>query len=445
MPWEPHHKSLYVRTHYEAIVKCIFQENGGNILITGNPGTGKSQCAVYALYCALQKSKVVLYHRSVDEIIILFKRDERVKVFKPQDTMPSEHYDKNTLYLYDAGTRTRPRIQFGMSRRILFSSPSRESTSDFRKQQNVITLNMPIWDLDELKAAATLEQYRDKISTDEVSKRYDTFGGIARYVLHPSAEQVSTYFEELNNHIRRCNIHTLTTLGPTSDLDDKTHMLFHRQTQPDSDYRKYMFDFASPYVEYSVLDVIDQNSFEEMIAFVNQDKFDTCVSSLQGVVFERIVHMILPQEKCYSVRSLSDHKTESTISFFTAKRKMFNSIDMSDIDMGSLPSGESVYLQPKAKTFPAADSLRPPDCIFQCTKSSRHKINIMGLKKIITKLKQHQDYKQGMRFKFYFVVSKKTYDDPSLFEGAQRYTEAYGIVSSETFPEVDQYVLNLGI
>ena len=75
-----------------------------------------------------------------------------------------------------------------------------------------------------------------------------------------------------------------------------------------------MFDFASPYVEYSVLDAIDQNSFKEMIAFVNQDKFDTCVSSLQGVVFKRIVHMILPQEKRYSVRSLSAHKTESTIS-----------------------------------------------------------------------------------------------------------------------------------
>ena len=37
-------------------------------------------------------------------------------------------------------------------------------------------------------------------------------------------------------------------------------MLFHRQTQPDSDYRKYMFDFASPYVEYSVLDAYHKPS-----------------------------------------------------------------------------------------------------------------------------------------------------------------------------------------
>ena len=39
-------KSLYVCTHYEAIVHYIFREDR-NILVSRNPGTGISQCAVY--------------------------------------------------------------------------------------------------------------------------------------------------------------------------------------------------------------------------------------------------------------------------------------------------------------------------------------------------------------------------------------------------------------
>ena len=439
IPWEPYHKSIYVRTHYEAIVDYIFQEDR-YILVSGNPGTGKSQCAVYALYRALQDSKVVLYHRSVDRSIFLFKRDERVQLFMQGSGMPSEHYEKDTLYFYDAGTRSHPEIQFGMSRRIYFSFPSRVNTADFIKQ-HAIVLNMPIWDIDELKAAAKLEQYKDRISMDEVCQRYDRFGGIARYILHPDGEQVDRYFGELLAHISRCNIQTLRTLGPMSD---ETHMLFHRQTVLNSGYKKFMFDFASQFVEDKVFDAIEKKSFQEMIAFVNVDMFGTCVSSLQGVTFERIAHMILPQQNDYIVRSLSEAgKIESRVSFLKATRKVFYSQDFSDFDMGSLPSGESVYLQPKTKTFPAADSFRLPDCIFQCTKASKHTINESGLETIITKLKQHRDYKPGMRFKFYFVVSKKKYD--SSFEGTQRNTKSYNIVSPATFPEVDQYVLNLGI
>ena len=448
MPWKPRHKSLYVREDYVSIVDCILRENR-DILITGNPGTGKSQCAVYALYRALQVSKVVLYHRSVDGIIILFKQGESVKVFKPTDTMPSEHYDSNTLYFYDAGTRSRPQIPFGISRKIAFSSPSRENTSDFIKE-GVIELNMPIWDLDELETAHMLEQYKNVIPTQSVSARYDQFGGIVRYVLHPEKE-VNTYLRRLNGHILRCEMRDLITLGSTGDLDDATHMLFHRQTVPGSDYREYMIQFASPYVRDRVLDAIDDNSFTDMIAFVNQDRFDACVSSLQGVLFENVAHRLLPKEGKYEVRKLLDRsesnvefgdRSESNVEFGEADRVVFTRTDMSDINMGGFQS--SVYLQPKVQNFPAADSLRPPDCIFQCTKSSKHNINVAGLKRIIAKLQQHTDYSSGMRFKFYFVVSKKVFDSSS-FVRRQNYTNQHNHVSSETFPDVDQYVLNLGI
>ena len=131
--------------------------NRWNYLILGNPGTGKSYFAIYVLYHALRASKTVVFHRSSEKAMYLFKPGQKAKMGAEHHTV-QEVASSETLYLYDAGTRRDALRSVQASRLIAFSSPSSENTSELIKLC-LVSLHMPTWNLDELLHASKIDHY----------------------------------------------------------------------------------------------------------------------------------------------------------------------------------------------------------------------------------------------------------------------------------------------
>ena len=430
-PWSRAHKAIYVRAAYDGILEILRKKPQQNFLIVGNPGTGKSLFAVYVLYCALQDSKPVVFHVAVENKIYLFQADKKARWAK-ETCMAEELQQEGMLHLYDAATRHRPAVSYGQARLIAFSSPSRENISDFVKR-GLNSLCMPTWSKEELLHASKLDQYKRYIDEPTVESLFDMFGGIARYVLEVNEQQRRANCETLDAKISLCSMQVLrASKGAVVDTD--SHMIIHRNVRG-MKYNEYELEFASPYVGKKVVDSLQCKAFEDMKAFVKCETLGSATSSLRGWLLEPIVHTYLPKGKPYMVRKLSDG-SQTVKSFPKCTEIVFDS----KVDDLELPSTSSVYLRPESKTFESADALCPPDCIFQITVSARHSIKANGLKKILKKFEEHEDWKSSTRINYYFVVPEDVYKS---FIHEQEYVTKSGSAVADTkpFDHVDQYVV----
>ena len=436
-PWKPAHRSLYIRASYIGILQIINKEPHHDFLIVGNPGTGKSYFAIYVLYDALQASKTVVFHKAAESAIYLFKKSQKARISFEGHCIIPELNTRETLYLYDAATKKTPKdVMTRNARLIVFSSPSRENIGEFAKWPDTITLNMPTWDRMELLIASKLEKYDGQITELDIDSLYEKFGGIAQYVLEVDKRRKDVNSSKLESIVQKCNLRMLNMVKH-EDIDSESHMIFHRCTVPDTGYAKYTFDFASKYVGDKVFSTIQMNACEDMKAFVMADNLPAIVSSLRGFLFEKVIHIHLPEGGTYQVRNLSDG-TETDVTIPKSNKRRFGP-HIEDANIAHLPSLQ--YLLPIPQNFESVDALCPPNHLYQSTVSKGHTIKGHNLKNILTELKKHKDWEDSMRVKFYFVVPPDIY---RFFHGKQKYVTLSGteMKSTKDFDEVDQYVMN---
>ena len=434
-PWRPNHKSIYIRSAYEDIYNIIEQDQE-HYMIVGNPGTGKSYLAIYVLYRALRASKTVVFHRTSESAVYLFKPGQTAQKGWENKFTIQELNSSDTLYLYDAGTRKYSGISPEASRLIAFSSPSPENTSELRKL-GLVSLHMPTWSMEELLLASKLDQYRGRITDTLINDLYEKFGGIARYVLEVVPARRDENSRMLESKIHNCSLRTIQRVG-CEDIDKESHMIFHRHSGSDIGYYEYKFKFASQYVGDKVVDAIHKHGYEEMKVFARREDIPSEDASLRGWIVETIVHIELPKGGTYHIRKLADHDNkEEPRNLPKMKHTVFNKLD--EVDLSHLHCLE--YLRPKSKTFEAADAICLPNSIFQVTVSTSHPIKANGLKKIIKELKKHIDWTPDTRVNYYFVVPPDVYKD---FHDKQKYHTAKEteVKDCDQFEKVDQYVLN---
>ena len=429
--WRPQHKSIYIRSAYRDILD-ILDNDQQDYMIIGNPGTGKTCFAVYVLYHALRASKTVVFHRSSESTVYLFKPGQKAqKGWENKCRIPDLSL-RETLYLYDAGTRKYTGISPERSRLIVFSSPSKRNIDELRKQ-GLVSIHMPIWSIDELLLASKLDHCQGRMTETLIKDLFEKFGGIARYVLEVVPARRNEYICMLESNILNCILRTIRSVG-REDIGTENHMIFHRQSGPESGYYEYEIKFASQYVGDKIVDIISKHGYEEMKAFVRMGDISPVAASLRGWILEAIVHNELPNGGTFHVRQLFDNKEEQR-DFPKMKHMVFDKLE--EANLPHLSSSE--YLQPKSKTFEAADAISPPNNIFQVTVSTSHPIKASGLKKILKELQKCKDWTKDTRVNYYFVVPPDVYKS---FDCAQNYHTAKHTVSKrDKFENVDQYVL----
>ena len=191
------------------------------MIITGTPGIEKSLFSIYVLFRALNSGRDVLFTNQLFDVTIFFDQ-KRGKAFSIKaHNAAQEFMDRNTLYLYDAGTRLPPYYHFNPGRLIVFSSPAKENYADILKG-NSILLYMPTWTCDELEIV-TVKLRLDKQSVTDL---YSMFGGIPRYVLCTSETRNKQQLRELNTTCEQITSpDVLMSLG--SHLTKDSHKILH--------------------------------------------------------------------------------------------------------------------------------------------------------------------------------------------------------------------------
>ena len=152
--------------------------------ITGTPGVGKSMFLFYILWRLANKedTKTVILHRQMNHKNIYGFHNDGCWVVPSSTDIRMLLDDLNTWYLTDA---LQPQPEKVNAITVLVSSPAEKYYSDFFNYSSIPPHHyLPVWSLEELKHVA--ESYSR--SPEEVEKRFNMIGGIARYVLEENVD-----------------------------------------------------------------------------------------------------------------------------------------------------------------------------------------------------------------------------------------------------------------
>ena len=178
---------LYVRKTYKdlhSLIHDTYQRH--KILVIGSPGTGKSFFALYELYRLLKDGATIVYECLPFNVFMILTAKNLVyagsRLSRHNCKVEELLGNRQTYYLFDAGSVGNTIPYLVKAKTIVFSSPDQRNYVDYQKHSYPKTLYMPVWTRDELNKVAD--------SRVQAQTRYDVWGGIPRYVL--SLNQMSS-------------------------------------------------------------------------------------------------------------------------------------------------------------------------------------------------------------------------------------------------------------
>lgn len=204
MEYEYGKPKFYVRqcyyTYYEEVIRLL-ANNNKVVTVSGTPGIGKSIFFAFFLLRYSQK------HPTTTVVTASFTKDRdmtEVVVWKGGKFQHSADDDEpdmrdaikkakqaakgDIIYLYDGPPKKAPKhIQM-----VCFTSPNERWFSLNEKSEFRVNVYMPMWDLEELRTAASVLDLKvvdpkkpgeEVFVADEVDERFRIFGGVARECL----------------------------------------------------------------------------------------------------------------------------------------------------------------------------------------------------------------------------------------------------------------------
>lgn len=408
-------KEIFVRDAFDDLYNRYISQRH-YVLVTGNPGTGKSYFSLYVLY-RLRKERsdlVIVYVSAPSDIVVLFNGDT-VSVANDEKELSFWLDKEDTIYLFDAGTQGAriPRVK--KSKTIVFSSPSRSNYHDFYKECIISAggkmVYMPIWSWDEINKLCVMKNF----PSDKAKERFDHWGGIARSIFHPVEECDALEYADLDGAIHHCSPEKIIGLALTlkgGDIKLHSHKVLHmdvRNELPDGslDYTTPVIYFASKYVSKRVFDKFTADTRKALINIINDSKHGL-VSGIRGQLFE-----------CFAHCRFVNHDAEYDVKCLEPAHSMFNQVTKQKFGklietplqnvaaLASQKDQEGVYLKPVQQNFESLDAIIPPRVGIQMTVASSHPVKIVGLQKVIKALGCTEQEK----FTLYFVVPRDAFDD----------------------------------
>eukprot|EP00026_Physarum_polycephalum_P003866 Phypoly_transcript_03882.p1 GENE.Phypoly_transcript_03882~~Phypoly_transcript_03882.p1 ORF type:complete len:429 (+),score=66.04 Phypoly_transcript_03882:89-1375(+) len=162
---------LLVRECYKELIEVTFGiiEGGSDLVITGNPGIGKSFFLFYFLYLLRVKDPdaTVVVYRHLENRWYLFSKDgiSTQVGAKGQEVFDKYLTDPNTWYLVDTATPLEVK-----AKTLLLSSPYVQQYKEFRKTNAHICF-MPVWSKEEIDICRQ-EFYNNTVSQEQANELY---------------------------------------------------------------------------------------------------------------------------------------------------------------------------------------------------------------------------------------------------------------------------------
>ena len=431
---------IYVRKAYKDL-HDIIQSHEKAVLVSGNPGTGKSVFSLYELHCLLQslvdkKGDGVIVYDSLPQSIFMVLNSERViecgRRRKPVE-LCSLDLAATSYYLFDAGTKRSEQPYLVNAQSIVFSSPDKKNYADYEKAHyaELLKVYMPVWSLEELEK---LEDTR--ISTNEIREQFNMWGGIPRYVF--ASESVLSP-GALNAALLQCDVAHLI-MYPDCTIDNSTcsHKILQLREEPPH-YSSAKVYFASTYIAERYFEVRFHHAQEDAISFLGQVRNNPHLSGAYAQVFEILVPHKLCEGGTFPTKQLEEHSIGEEVPTVVPKLQMQGFDKIGDL---AQYNGKDVCLLPKQPNFESIHFV----CLFgdekagfQVTTTKReHPMKRAGLFRVMTTLK-------APKFHVYFVVPKHMYiNQEHAFTKKQRIVTQDGKDAIKTL-NIVQHVMHLGI
>jgi hypothetical protein len=344
----------------------VVREIGANLIVTGNPGIGKSR---FYLYCIFQllfgQQKEAMEVRNLPNLVLVLNYAKKYHKYDPSTRefvrlnelevdMLSEH--KRVLRLIEANSSLLGGWK-GIS--ILFSSPGLDGLTDFGKN-NTSTFTMPVWTLEELQEYNALLDDQLKLTEDTLISKYHMYGGIPRFVF--TITDIEN-FKNLTNAIISCNpLDMILFVQYNHAVNEKNFSHRVLKMVPDETNFKlnYYLDFLSPYIAEKVVSLVESKSIHALSEFAILNESES-TSVIRGRIYECLCHRWFNLDKQVNLRLRSLCFKEDCELTVPKDIPIVRFSNLDEID--EIPPGLT-YCQPKSKTFGALDAF-----ILDCTNS----------------------------------------------------------------------------
>jgi len=199
-------QEVWIRDSYEKLFEVLLKLSCQElpqvgILVTGNPGIGKSFFLLYAMWRFAKLRKTIVFESAEAGKVYLLKPGQDPIVMEGRCTIFEELDSETTIFLHDPKPGVEPLHVNAFT--ILASSPNPSNYKGFSKRDNSEIFYLPVWTVDEIRSCnAMLTSWN--LTDDQLTDGFSKFGGIPRFLL-----KQEKYSKALQAAITTCTAHDL--------------------------------------------------------------------------------------------------------------------------------------------------------------------------------------------------------------------------------------------
>jgi hypothetical protein len=276
---------LFVRDCYKELFEIIleFHKTDGSqgMIVTGNPGIGKSYFLFYCLFRFIKMGKTVVFESSQQKVSWLYRPNEATLCLEDapnEEVFLEQLRSKSSIYLFDANQKP-PRSVNAFT--IIASSPQTETYKEFFKTEGVNKLYMPEWSRSEIENMPS-----SSLTSEKKSEMYEKYGGIPRYIKNDDK-----WGRILLEKIGACDATDVIKTAGNLENYRESHMIL--QYVVNDEYQVESVRFASNYVFELVIKKWELSNKEALNLFFHESKAIKALGGARGRVFEVLAHRML--------------------------------------------------------------------------------------------------------------------------------------------------------
>ena len=376
--------AMFIRDDYRGLwteMQRLISSGLSRIVISGNPGIGKSWFGLFVAFQLLSQMKpaTIVWEARLSGTRTLI-RDGCV-LRGNLDSFLDELDDSSTWYLVDEAIF--PGALRVEARTLVFSSPKRDNYRLTLKSTASTLRHLPVWSWDEIDACRQLLYTNDTVRTPAaVAEAYSRWGGIPRFVLEKLDDASAQ--TELEEAIAGCDLRRLMeSVGAIDSAPDASHRILHILTTPK--YLKSSVEFGSDHIVARIAELFKTRQRAEFFSFVSCETAPL-YAKLRGDFFEVLAHDTVVAGGVFRTRGLAPVSGDSDLSLPSLPVQRFSGKSPRALEKLTALL-QAHYFRPYARNFPVADALVLPNMLFQMTVSLNHDVNESKLAAIMNYLK----------------------------------------------------------
>ena len=308
---------MWVRSCYETLfekILVLYNQNKSKIgvLVTGNPGIGKSFFLVYLLWRFTQLGKIVIFESAEEKKVYVFKPGKEPVLILGSPVELEELGNKGSVFLHNPMANHEPLFVNAFT--VLASSPNPNNYKGFCKRRGCRRFCMPVWSEDEVMSCnSSLQSWN--LKREEIEKGFSVFGGIPRFLL-----DYDTYYQDLRTAILESKEKELIDkAAEASTFKDYSHKLLHFDVS--AEFAVVSMSFASDFVFKELIKLWEKKDALALEYFVMETSNAAMLAGARGKAFEVLAHRYLEKvnthsTNCLEVLAYAIHRKDSNHGWF---------------------------------------------------------------------------------------------------------------------------------